>query len=190
MLACNSVCKATSCALMCVCVFWDFNLRLSYVRVRCAAQVWSVLRFPAERGPLHTLTCLRAGGVGGGVQRQRTRGKEGIKERKRRRWRFCSSLTRNRNTFCMATLAGMLMLPPRSVLSHSFITLIHFSHFSLFPPLSFHSPFCPLQIMGRVGALTPVLFEIVEEITALICAYFALFWIAHPEMIFFSPHFA
>ena len=174
---------------MCVCFLrFQFKTLIRTCEMCCSGVKCSEV---PSRTRTTTHPYLSEGGRwGGGVQRQRTRGKEGIKERKRRRWRFCSSLTRNRNTFCMATLAGMLMLPPRSVLSHSFITLIHFSHFSLFPPLSFHSPFCPLQIMGRVGALTPVLFEIVEEITALICAYFALFWIAHPEMIFFSPHFA
>lgn len=42
-------------ALMCVCL-WAFNLRLSYTCVRCAAQVWSGVRFPAEWSLRHTLS--------------------------------------------------------------------------------------------------------------------------------------
>lgn len=53
--------------------------------------------------------------------------------------------------------------------------------------LLFRSIFCPLQIMERVCALTPTLFETKEEITALICAYFAFFELPIPKL-YTSPH--
>lgn len=62
-------------------------------------------------------------------------------------------------------------------------SLVHFFDFSLF----FRAPFCPLQI---VWALTLTLIEMKEEITVLICAYFAFFWISPPKIIHCTPGFA
>lgn len=56
--------------------------------------------------------------------------------------------------------------------------------------LLFPSPFWPLQIMESASALTPSLFEMKEEITVLICAYFAFFWNTQLEIIPFTPCFA
>lgn len=50
-----------------------FNLKHSYVCVRCAARVWSVLRFPAEWKPLHTLSCQAGKGRLGGAGRREQR---------------------------------------------------------------------------------------------------------------------
>lgn len=49
--------------------------------------------------------------------------------------------------------------------------------------------FCPLQIMEGVWALTPTLSEMKDEITALICAYFAFFWFTQAKIIHFTPRF-
>lgn len=70
-------------------------------------------------------------------------------------------LTENRHVaFCMAALPGILILPTDSSLSLVFCSF---------------SPRSPLQIVERGWALTPTLVEMKEEITALICAYFAFF---------------
>lgn len=62
----------------------------------------------------------------------------------------------------MATLAGILILPSQAVLSLPLLsTFLIFK--KKFPLLFFRSPFCPLQIMERVWALTPTLSEMKEE---------------------------
>lgn len=64
----------------------------------------------------------------------------------------------------------------------------HASPHSLLPLVVF-SFLCLLEIRESVWSLTPVLFEMKEEMTLSICAYFPLLWITHPEITLFTPHF-
>lgn len=122
-------------------LLWVFSLRLSYVCVRCAAQVWSAVRFPAEWSLQHTLS--HQGG------REKNRKKEGMKWRERVTDAPVHLPENRTSTLHMATLAGILIVPSQTVLSLS----------PLFWFLSFSSafPLCPLHIMWRLCALTPTL---------------------------------
>lgn len=169
----------------CVCHY--FNLRLSYVCVRCAAQVWSVLRFPAARRPPHTRSLFQ---VGGG----RT-GSEEKEQDEKREWKRENTVIRayfilisprkDILCFCSAPLAGI-----QAVLSFTLWSTFPLSFFPFSAPLSL-SCLSVTDSGKRVLALTPRAppFVMKEEITALICAYFASFWITHPQIILFTPHF-
>lgn len=155
---------------------WDVLLRCE---VFCGSQ---------QHGDLYTLPPCSRMGEGGRVWGGRARWKEGMKEAGHGHpCLFYFNLAEKRYS---VFLFGPTRRNTDCPLFHSLVHFFHFLSFLSSAPLSF-SCLSVTDSGKRVLALTPRAppFVMKEEITVLICAYFASFWITHPQIILFTPHF-